>query len=57
MLKRGTLKCPDDKEPLHWHQYGGMRLIREITPPKPKHVYWVYDAMCPKCKRNYEVKK
>jgi hypothetical protein len=57
MLKRGTVKCPKDKEPLHWKQCYGMRLIRMIQPPKPKHVYWVYTATCKKCGKYYEVKK
>ena len=57
MFKRGTVKCPKDNEHLHWQQAYGMRLVREIEPPKPKHVYWVYDARCDKCGNYYEVKK
>ncbi|ATW58025.1 hypothetical protein CNR34_00092 [Pseudomonas phage nickie] len=27
-LKKGTILCPNDKEPLHWEQMGGMRVIK-----------------------------
>jgi hypothetical protein len=56
MLKRGTVNCPRHKVALHWKQIHGMRLTREIIPKKPKHHYYVYDAVCPKCNKNYEVK-
>ncbi len=56
-LKRGTTKCPLDKESLHWGQMGGMRLITEVVPDKPKRSYYLYDAMCPKCGRNWKVRK
>lgn len=57
MLKRGNNKCPNDKQPLLWHQFQGMRLTREIIPEKPKHPYEVYDARCGTCGIDYEVKK
>lgn len=57
MLKRGTVKCPNDKQPLLWHQFQGMRLTREIVPQKPKRPFMVYDAKCGVCGEHYEIKK
>lgn len=57
MIKVGTKECPKDNEPLHWHKLQGMRLKREIIPKeKAKRPYYVYDAYCPKCFEQYEVK-
>jgi hypothetical protein len=52
MLRKGTLKCPKDKERLHFHQIQGIRLVREVGKNK-----LVYDAKCPKCGDYYEVRR
>ena len=57
-LKRGTTKCPNDKTTLlNWRIYGGMRLVTEIIPPKPKHPYYAYETECPECYEHFMVKK
>jgi hypothetical protein len=56
MRRKGTTTCPADGTLLHWRQVHGMMLLREVVPPKPKHKYRVYDATCPTCNINYEVK-
>lgn len=42
-LKKGTLKCPNDNEPLHWEQRGGMRMVHQQDGLK------LLQAKCPKC--------
>ena len=44
-LKKGTLKCPCCKEPLHFEIRFGMRIIRDGT----------YNAKCPKKGTHYTV--
>lgn len=58
-LKKGTLKCPRKKckkEKLHFEVFGGMRMVREVTPRKPKKPYYVYYAKCPLCFTHWHVK-
>lgn len=57
ILKRGTKKCPDDGVDLEWRQAFGHNLIEMVFPEKPKKPFWVYGARCPKCNKNYAVKK
>jgi hypothetical protein len=47
----GTTKCPKDGEPLHWEQLHGMRIVKKIGN------HDVYQALCPKCKMYWAVKK
>lgn len=42
-LKKGTLKCPNDKELLHWEQMGGMRIV------KLQDGFKLLQAKCVKC--------
>ena len=49
LLPLGALKCPKDKQKLHWETLCGMR-VRVQT--KGGHVY---RAMCPKCNKEYDV--
>lgn len=46
VLKRGTLKCPEDNTVLHFEQIHGMRVIKD----------GVLSAHCPQCKKYYSVK-
>ena len=56
-LKRGKKISPCCRKELHWNQFQGMRLTREVKTPQGKSSYEVYDAVCPKCDKLYSVKK
>lgn len=45
LLPVGALRCPVDDAALHWEVMGGMRVRRGS----------IYQAQCPKCKKNYDV--
>lgn len=40
-------KCPKCKEPLHWEQMHGIRMIKNDF----------YSARCPKCRMDYKIKQ
>jgi hypothetical protein len=46
ILKKGTLKCPHCKEPMHFEIIGSMRVVRN----------GLYEARCPNSRRYYNVK-
>lgn len=45
LLPVNTLSCPKDRAVLHWEVFGGMRLRRNGA----------YRAVCPSCRRNFNV--
>lgn len=50
MLRKGTLKCPKDKTPLHFEQFAGMRLYSVEGGGKGGlGGMSYYKAKCPTC--------
>ena len=50
-LRKGTTRCPRDKTPLHWEQFGGMRLYSVEGGGKGGlGGMSYYKARCPTCK-------
>lgn len=56
-LERDRKTSPCCRKGWLWHQMCGMRLVREITPPKPQKVYRVYDVKCEACGEPYAIRK
>lgn len=54
-LPIGTLDCPDDGERLYFETWGGMRVRQAVKSmfAKGRHVY---QAMCPECRKHWNVK-
>lgn len=49
LLPLNSMHCPDDKTPLHWEVLGAMRVRRSAGAG------FIYQARCPKCKKDYDV--